>query len=92
MSREAAWETAWNPSIPLSRKDVLSIGSSAAAAFLIRGSAAITFDGTGVGKQWICGYKVVLFLAHKEAKLSWNRGYLDDKKVVKIVMTSLIIV
>jgi hypothetical protein len=35
-----------------------------------------------VGNQWICGCKVVLFLAHKEAKLSWNKGYLDDKKVV----------
>ena len=39
---------AWSPSIPLSRKDVLSIGSSAAAAaFLTRGSAAVAFDGSG---------------------------------------------
>jgi hypothetical protein len=36
---------------------------------------------TSVGKQWFCRYKVALFLAHREAKLSWNRITLIIRKV-----------
>jgi hypothetical protein len=28
------------------------------------------FHAVNVGKQWFCRYKVALFLAHREAKLS----------------------
>jgi hypothetical protein len=45
-----------------------------------------TYPDPNYGKQWFCRYKVALFLAHKEAKLSWNRITLMIRKVCDLML------